>query len=179
MMSTAAVSAYGHFFHPIPEEAAGALRPIQQTSTSQGITLTVQYASVEKGSLTAYLTLEDTSGLNRLSQGVDFYHSYHADKPDETQETFYQYQSLGYDEATHTHGFLVTITPLRCFQEATVPSGTAVYPLRGSAVIGTDHLRAGSLAGLEQPALPAGRRIPSLPCMVLCGQLLQIHSHGR
>ena len=111
MMSTAAVSAYGHFFHPIPEDVAGAVRPIQLTSTSQGITLTVQYASVEKGSLTAYLTLEDTSGLNRLSQGVDFYHSYHADKPDETQETFYQYQSLGYDEATHTHVFLVTITP--------------------------------------------------------------------
>lgn len=111
VLSTAAVSAYGHFFHPIPEDVAGALRPIQLTSTSQDITLTVQYASVEKGALTAYLTLEDVSGLNRLSRGVDFYHSYHADKPEETRETSYQYQSLGYDDATHTYGFLVTITP--------------------------------------------------------------------
>ena len=39
LLSTAAVSAYGHFFHPIPEDVAGAVRPIQLTSTSQGMPL--------------------------------------------------------------------------------------------------------------------------------------------
>lgn len=111
LLSTGAASAYGYFFHDIPSDVAGSLQPVQLDCTSQDITMTVQDASMVDGTLAVYLTLEDVSGLDRLAEGVDFHHSYRVDKPDGTYETFYQYQSLGYDEESGTYGFLVTITP--------------------------------------------------------------------
>lgn len=120
LISTGAASAYGYFFHKIPEEVAGSLRPIKLTHTSQDITMTVQYASVEDGTLAAYVTLEDISGEDRLAQGVDFYHSYRVNRPAGTDEMFYKYRSLGYDEESRTYGFLVEITP-------TSQNGDALY----------------------------------------------------
>lgn len=111
LLSTGAVSAYGYFFHDIPSDVAGSLQPVQLTCTSQDITMTVQDASMVDGTLAVYLTLEDVSGLDRMAEGVDFCHSYQVRKPDGTDETFYRYQSLGYDEESGTYGFLVTITP--------------------------------------------------------------------
>lgn len=111
LLSTGAVGAYGYFFHDIPSDMAGSLQPVRLTCTSQDITMTVQDASMVDGTLAVYLTLEDISGSDRLAEGVDFYHSYQANKPDGTTETFYRYQSLGYDGESGTYGFLVTITP--------------------------------------------------------------------
>lgn len=125
LLSTGAASAYGYFFHDIPSDVAGSLQPVQLTCTSQDITMTVQDASLVNGTLAVYLTLEDVSGLNRLAEGVDFHHSYQVDKPDGTYETFYQYQSLGYDEESGTYGFLVTITPANEDGEHTFVSSQA------------------------------------------------------
>jgi len=111
LLSTGAAGAYGYFFHDIPDEVAGSLKPVKLTHTSQDITMTVQYASVEEGTLSAYLTLEDISGEERLAQGVDFYHSYRVNKPAGAEEVLYGYRPLGYDEESHTYGFLVQITP--------------------------------------------------------------------
>lgn len=120
LLPVGAASAYGYFFHKIPDEVAHSLQPINLSHTSQDIIMTVQYASVEQGTLAVYLTLEDISGEDRLAQGVDFYHSYRVWKPDDAEETFYKYRSLGYDEDSHTYGFLVEITPSN-------ESGNALY----------------------------------------------------
>lgn len=111
LLSTGAAGAYGYFFHEIPDGVGNTLKPIKLTHTSQDITMTVQYASVENGTLAAYLTLEDISGNDRLARGVDFYHSYSVSKPEGTEETSYVYRSLGYDGESGTYGFLVQITP--------------------------------------------------------------------
>lgn len=111
LLPVGAASAYGHFFHDIPDEVAYFLEPIEQASTSQDITMTIQYASVEKGTLAVYLTLEDVSGQDRLAQGAKFPHGCQADWPENADEMFHKYQFLGYDEDSHTHGFLVEITP--------------------------------------------------------------------
>ncbi len=87
--------------------------------------MTVQDASMVDGTLAVYLTLEDVSGQDRLAEGADFYHSYQVNKPDGTYETFYRYQSLGYDEESGTYGFLVTITPTNENKEHMFVSGQA------------------------------------------------------
>ena len=111
--------------HDIPSDVAGSLQPVQLTCTSQDITMTVQDASMVDDTLAVYLTLEDVSGQDRLAEGADFYHSYQVNKPDGTYETFYRYQSLGYDEESGTYGFLVTITPTNENKEHMFVSGQA------------------------------------------------------
>jgi len=111
LLSTGVAGAYGYFFHEIPDEVARFLQPIKLSHTSQDITMTIQYASVEKGTLTMYVTMEDISGKNRLAEGVDFHHSYRIERPEAADSILYCYKSLGYDESSHTYGFLIEIKP--------------------------------------------------------------------
>lgn len=173
LISTGAASAYGYFYHRMPEEVAGSLQPVKLTHTSQDITMTVQYASVEDGTLAVYLTLEDISGEDRLAQGVDFYHSYEVNKPDGTAETIYKYRSLGYDEDSRTYGFLVEIIP-------SGESGNALYFQNQQYTLSVGQLL---LAQLEtEPLLqPDWSTLPANPdvCMRSCFVWGDINNYNR
>ena len=106
--TTAAAS--GVFYHDIPAAIAQSLEPIQLSSTSQGITMTVQSASVEDGVLTAYITMEDLEG-DRLRDGVDLYDSFHINTPYRTAIVISGWRPLGFDEESGTYGHLVTVQP--------------------------------------------------------------------
>ncbi len=101
--------ASGIFYHDIPDAIAQSLEPIQLSSSSQGITMTVQSATVEDGMFTAYITMQDEQDGERLSQGVDFYDSYRISTPYRASEVFSGYRPLGYDEQSGSYGFLVQI----------------------------------------------------------------------
>lgn len=105
----ATAAASGVFYHDIPSAIAQSLEPVQLSSTSQGITMTVQSAVVEDGVFTAYITMEDEQDSGRLTSGVDFYDSYRINTPYRASEVSSFYRSLGYDEVSGTYGFLVQI----------------------------------------------------------------------
>ncbi len=107
LMITANATNIGNIFHNIAPSVAQALRSVQLSDESQGITMEVQSASVKNGVLTAYILLADEN--NQLSQGVDFYNSYRVDTPYHPSEVVSSYQALGYDEESKTFGFLLTI----------------------------------------------------------------------
>ena len=58
--------ASGIFYHDIPDAIAQSLEPIQLSSSSQGITMTVQSATVEDGMFTAYITMQDEQDLSLI-----------------------------------------------------------------------------------------------------------------
>ena len=101
--------ASGVFNHDIPATIAQSLEPVRLSSTSQGITMTVQSAVVEDGIFTAYITMEDEQGGGRLAQGVDFYDSYRIHTPYRSEVVTSGCQPLGYDEKSGSYGFLVQI----------------------------------------------------------------------
>lgn len=101
--------ASGIFAHDIPAAIAQSLEPVQLSSTSQGITMTVQSAVVEDGVFSAYITMEDQQDGGRLAQGVDFYDSYRINTPYRASEILSGYQPLGYDEQSGSYGFLIQI----------------------------------------------------------------------
>ena len=105
----ATAAASGVFYHDIPSAIAQSLEPVQLSSTSQGITMTVQSAVVENGVFTAYITMEDEQGGGRLDQGVDFYDSYKINTPYRANETLSGYQALGYDGESGSYGFLIQV----------------------------------------------------------------------
>ena len=105
----ATAAASGVFYHDIPSAIAQSLEPVQLSSTSQGITMTVQSAVVEDGVFTAYITMEDEQDSGRLTSGVNFYDSYRIDTPYRASEVSSFYQPLGYDGESGTYGFLVRI----------------------------------------------------------------------
>lgn len=101
--------ASGIFNHDIPAAIAQSLEPVQLSSTSQDITMTVQSAVVEDGVFSAYITMEDEQDGGRLAQGVDFYDSYQINTPYRASEVLSGYLPLGYDEQSGSYGFLIQI----------------------------------------------------------------------
>ena len=106
--TTAAAS--GVFYHDIPAAIAQSLEPIQLSSTSQGITMTVQSATVEDGVLTAYITMEDLEE-DRLRDGVDLFDSFHINTPYRADTVISGWRPLGFDEESGTYGHLITVQP--------------------------------------------------------------------
>lgn len=99
----------GDSYHDIPSAIAQSLEPVRLSSTSHGITMTVQSAVVEDGVFRAYITMEDERDGGRLARGVDFYDSYRINTPYRASQVLSGYQALGYDERSGTYGFLIQI----------------------------------------------------------------------
>lgn len=59
------------FFHSLPQEVAAALQPVGRSVTSNGITLTVQSASIADGKFRAYVTMKDEEGGQLSEEGFD------------------------------------------------------------------------------------------------------------
>ena len=105
--TTAAAS--GIALHELPAAILQSLQPVQLSDTDQGITMTVQSASAADGVFTAYITMTDERGGDRLAHGVDFYDSYRIGIPYGASVMISGCQPLGYDEFSGSYGYLVTI----------------------------------------------------------------------
>ena len=77
----ATAAASGAALHELPAVVLQSLQPVRLSDTDQGITMTVQSATVGNGVFTAYITLTDDEGRSRLEQGADFYDSYRISAP--------------------------------------------------------------------------------------------------
>ena len=102
-------AANGVALHELPAAILQSLQPVQLSDTSQGVTMTVQSASMEDGVFTAYITMTDERGGERLAHGVDFYDSYRIGIPYGASVMISGCQPLGYDEFSGSYGYLVTI----------------------------------------------------------------------
>ncbi|MBD5149433.1 MAG: hypothetical protein HDT18_03475 [Oscillibacter sp.] len=102
-------AAGGIALHELPAAIIQSLQPVRLSDTDQGITMTVQSASAEDGVFTAYITMTDERGGQRLAQGVDFYDSYRINMPYGASATTSGCTPLGYDEFSESYGFLVNI----------------------------------------------------------------------
>lgn len=99
----------GIALHELPTAIIQSLQPVQLSDTDQGITMTVQSAAVEDGVFTAYITMTDERGGDRLAHGVNFYDSYRIGIPYGASMMMSGCQPLGYDEFSGSYGYLVTI----------------------------------------------------------------------
>ncbi|MDE7260669.1 MAG: hypothetical protein K2N78_01195 [Oscillospiraceae bacterium] len=102
-------AANGLALHELPAAIVQNLQPVQLSDTDQDISMTVQSATVEDGIFTAYITMTDERGGDRLAQGVDFYDSYRISTPYGASMMSLGCQPLGYDEFSGSYGYLVTI----------------------------------------------------------------------
>lgn len=101
--------ASGIALHELPAAILQSLQPVQLSDTDQGITMTVQSASVEDGVFAAYITMTDERDGDRLAHGVDFCDSYRIGIPYGASVMMSGCQPLGYDEFSGSYGYLVTI----------------------------------------------------------------------
>lgn len=102
-------AANGIALHELPAAIIQSLQPVRLSDADQGITMTVQSAAVEDGVFTAYITMTDERGGDRLAHGVDFYDSYRIGIPYGASVMISGCQPLGYDEFSESYGYLVTI----------------------------------------------------------------------
>ena len=105
----ATAAASGAALHELPAVVLQSLQPVRLSDTDQGITMTVQSATVENGVFTAYITLTDDEGRNRLEQGADFYDSYRISAPFGANLLTCGCEPLGYDAFSESYGYLITI----------------------------------------------------------------------
>ena len=105
----ATAAASGVALHELPAAVLQSLQPVRLSDTDQGITMTVQSATVENGVFTAYITLTDDEGRSRLEQGADFYDSYRISAPFGASLLTGGCEPLGYDAFSESYGYLITI----------------------------------------------------------------------
>lgn len=105
----ATAAASGVALHELPAVVLQSLQPVRLSDTDQGITMTVQSATVENGVFTAYITLTDDEGRSRLEQGADFYDSYRISAPFGANLLTCGCEPLGYDAFSESYGYLITI----------------------------------------------------------------------
>lgn len=105
----ATAAASGVALHELPAVVLQSLQPVRLSDMDQGITMTVQSATVENGVFTAYITLTDDEGRNRLEQGADFYDSYRISAPFGANLLTCGCEPLGYDAFSESYGYLITI----------------------------------------------------------------------